>query len=271
MRSINEEEDQMFRYYDSQFNLARYMSLVKLIAFGNEREHADGLCCFLPRHWRINKQIVRDIYLIHGYLASSGITHKVIYEGERPQPPSLPEDPYVGQIELLINEYEELCKRTPHRKEIIPEGERFVFEGVALPACSNLDFKISNEGVIVNSCRIYPERDKYCSDYPAYGTSEFDPLCIYDGWSTKPSLTELRSGSVQGTQLKLFAVKLDLAVPKNLVFDQLQLNGETYNLISAPPPKRSCPQNCIQHPKYRKIREEETRKFFLSHILGSQH
>ena len=183
-------EDSNFNYYNSQFNLTKYMSLTKLVAFSSEREHTDGLCCFLPTAWRIDKQVVPDIYLIHGTLVPSGETHHTIYEGKAPSV-ELPLDASEEKIEFLLKELEELLQRTPCRKELIPEGERFRFEGYCLPACSNLDFKIDANGKIINSCLTYPTRDKYCQDYPAYGTSEMDPFCLYDGWSTQPNVFEL--------------------------------------------------------------------------------
>jgi len=262
MEYATKTANQNFDCGDSRFNLTKYKSLVQLVAFSSDREHTDGLCCFLPTHWRNDKQVVSNIYLIHGTLVPSGEIHRIIYEGKAPPPLPIPEDVSETQLDLLIKEYEELCERTPHRTKLIPDGERFRFEGFALPACSNLDFNVNDNGGIIVSCSTYATRDNFCKDYPVYGTSEFDPFCVYDGWSTEPNVFELEPESIRRVQIKFFAVKHNLTVPESLVFDRLELDKEAYNLIPVPIPKRCCKEKCLEHSKYENVRKKKKGHYF---------
>jgi len=266
MKGFRSWKDKDFSYWTHRFNFARYKSLVGDVSFSPEREHTDGLCCFLPINWRgVSKGINTDLYLIHGFLRPDGRTHEIIYEGEVPSI-DFPLDASSEQIEVLLNECKRLAQETPHREELIPEEERFKLEGWALPPCQHLEFKINNEGMIINSCSIYETRDRLCRDYPAHGSSEVDPFCFYDGWSTQPNVFELEEIPPGGFQVKLFAIKRGIKIPKDFVIGQLLLDEEVYKLIPVPLPKRRCREECLRDKKYLNP-EIEFRRQMLSEIF----
>jgi Fe-S-cluster containining protein len=243
MTRVCKLNDLSLSLYD-RFNIARYKEMVKQVSFNTEREHTDGLCCFLPESWRIDKDVTTDLYLVYGFLRPDSKTHDVIYDYEGKAPSvRIPLGATPEEIERLMDELDRLRRETPHQEVPIPVEERFILEGDALPACRHLEFKVE-DGVITNSCSIYERRDKYCREYPIHGTSMFEPLCIHDAWSTKPNVFEMDG---RGVQVKFFALK---DAPEELVLIRFMLDGEEYGMIPVPLPEKRCRGECLGHEKY---------------------
>jgi len=245
-------QDHSPRYHHKRFDLARYKSIADGMRFSAEREHTDGLCCFLPSDWQTSdKRTNHRMYLIHGIIHPTQEISEVVYEQGAPSM-RVGMEADAADVEALLAEFERRRDASPQHEEHIPEHERYRLEGNAFPACEHLGFNLSESGIAAMSCSIYDSRDGYCRVYPKYGTKPCDPYCVFDGWRIEISESN-SSIPANGIQAKLLALDNSIYVPQRFVMerDAFQIGKVSYDIIPLPVPSGCDRISCLEHPKYR--------------------